>query len=107
MPTQPRLVYQPQPMQMVSNIPTTPIVTAVPHSQAQTVVSQPIQTDPSSLQPHVSSQEVDVSQVVIQQPLVSGAQKQPQVSIPLFGLTQAYTGMVDSKLGQPFIARQK
>lgn len=73
MPTQPRLVYPTQLMQTVSNIPTTPIVATVPYSQAQTVVSKLIQTDPSPLQPEVSSQEVQVSQVVIQNPLVSGA----------------------------------
>lgn len=66
MPTQPRLVYPTQPMQTVSNIPTTPVFTTEPQSQAQTVVSQPVQADPSSLQPQVSSQEVQVSQVVIQ-----------------------------------------
>jgi len=64
-------------MQTVSNIPTILVVTTVPQSQSRTIVSQLIQTNPSSFQPQVSSQEVQVSQVVIQQPLVSGAQKQP------------------------------
>ena len=61
MPTQPRLVYPTQPMQIVSNIPTTPVVTTMPQSQAQTVVSQLVQTNPSLLQPQVSSQDVQVS----------------------------------------------
>ena len=87
----------------MSNIPTTPVVTTVPHSQAQTIVSQPVQTDPSYLRPQVSSEEVQVSQAIIEQPLVSGAQQQPQVSMPLSGLTQDYTGIVDSQLGQHFI----
>ena len=59
----------------------------MPQSQTQTGVSQLVQTDPSSLQPQVSIQEVHVSQVIIQKPLISGAQQQPQVSIPLSGMT--------------------
>jgi len=51
---QPRLVYPTQPIQTMSNIPTTPFVIIVPQSQAQSVVSQLVQTDPSSLQPQVS-----------------------------------------------------
>ena len=102
MPTQPRLVYPTQPMQIVSNIPTTPVVTIVSQSQAQTVVSQLVQTSPSTSQPQVSGQEAQVYQVVVQ-PLVSGVQKQPQVSIPLSGLIQAYIGIVYSQPGQPFI----
>ena len=50
-----------QPMQIVSAIPTTPIVTTVPQSQVQTVVSQLVQTGPSTLQPQVSGQEAQVS----------------------------------------------
>lgn len=107
MPNQPRLVYPTQPMQIVSSIPTTPVVTIVQQSQAQTVVSQPVQIDHSSLQSQVSSQEVQVSQVSIQQPLVSGAQQQPQFSIPLSGLTQDYIGIVDPQLGQSFITGQQ
>ena len=87
MPVQPRLLYPTQPMQTMSAIPTTHVVTTIPQSQVQTFVSQPVQTDPSPLQPQVSSQEVQVSQVVIQQPLVSGVQQQPWISIHLFGLT--------------------
>lgn len=96
MPVQPRLVYPTQLMQTVLAIPTTPIVTTIPQSQVQTFVSQLVQTGPSNLQPQVSSQEVQVSQVVVQQPLVSEVQQQPQVSIPLSRLTQAYTGIVYS-----------
>ena len=66
MPVQPRLVYPTQPIQTVLAIPTTPVVTTVPHSQVQTVVSQPVQTDPSTLQSQVSSQEVQVPLVVVQ-----------------------------------------
>ena len=47
---QPRLVYPTQPMQTMSALPTTPIVTTIPHSQVQTVVSQHVQIDPSTLQ---------------------------------------------------------
>ena len=50
----------------MSPIPTTPIVTTVPQLQVQTVVSQPIQIDPSTLQSQVLSQEVQVPQVVVQ-----------------------------------------
>jgi len=107
MPNQPRLVYPTQQMQTVSNIPTTPVVTTVPQSQVQSVVSQLVQTDPSSLQPQVSSQEVQVSQVVIQQSLVFGAQQQPQVSIPLSRMTHAYTGIANPQLGQSFIIGQQ
>ena len=52
---QPRLVYPSQPMQTISSIPTMPIVTTLPQSQAQIVVSQPMQVDPSTLDPQVSS----------------------------------------------------
>jgi len=89
MPVQPRLVYPTQPMQTLLAIPTTLVVTIVPQSQVQTVASQLVQTGPSTSQPQVSSQEVQVSQVVVQQPLISGVQQQLQVSIPLSGLTQA------------------
>jgi len=89
-------------MQTVSAIPTTPVVTTIPHSQVQTVVYQPIQTGPSTSQPQVLLQEVQVSQVVIQQPLVFGVQH-TQVSIPLSRVTQAYTDIVHSQPGQPFI----
>ena len=51
MQVQPSLVYPTQPTQTVLAIPTTPLVTIVPQSQVQTVVSQPIQTNPSPLQP--------------------------------------------------------
>ena len=60
MPVQPRLVYPTQPIQIVSNIPTTPIVTTVPESRVQTIVSQPVHTDLSTFQSQVSSQEVQV-----------------------------------------------
>ena len=59
------------------------------------------------MQSQVSSQEVQVPQVVVQQPLVSVVQKQPQVSVPLFGLTQAYIGIVYSQPSQPFIVGQQ
>ena len=55
------------------------------------------------MQPQVSSQKVQIPQVVVQQPLVSGVQQQPQVSITLSRLTQAYTSIVYSQPGQPFI----
>ena len=48
MPVQPRLVYPTQPMQTMSAIPTTPVVTTVPQLQVQIVVSQPVQTRPST-----------------------------------------------------------
>ena len=50
---QPRLVYPSQPMQSVSLIPTTHVVTIVPQSQAQSVVSQPVQAGPSTSDPQV------------------------------------------------------
>ena len=53
---QPRLVYPTQPMQTMSAIPTTPIVTAIPQSQVQIVVSQLVQIGPSTSQPQVSGQ---------------------------------------------------
>jgi len=55
---QPRVVYPTQPMKTVSAILTTHVVTIVPQSQVQTVVSQPVQTNPSTLQSQVSIQEV-------------------------------------------------
>lgn len=64
-------------MQNVSGIHTTPVVTIVPQSQVQNIVSQPVQIDPSTLKSQVSSQEVQVPQVVVQQPLVSGVHQQP------------------------------
>lgn len=90
-------------MQTVSAIPTTIVVTTVPQSQVQTVLSKPVQTGPSTLQLQVSGQESQVSQVVVQQPLFSGVQQQPLVSIPLSRMTQAYIGIVYSQPGQPFI----
>ena len=56
-------------MQNMSTVPTTPVVTTVPQSQ--------VQIDPSTLKSQVSIQEVQVPQVVVQQPLVSGVQQQP------------------------------
>ena len=38
---------------------------------------------------------------------MSRVQRQPQVSITLSGLTQAYTGIVYSQPSQTFIVRQK
>ena len=90
-----------------ATIPTTPVVTTVPHSQVQTVVSQPVQIGPATSQPQVSGQEAQVSQVVVQQSLVFGVQQQPQVSIPLSILTQTYTGIVYSQPSQPFIVGQQ
>ena len=100
------VVYPTQPIQPVSNIPTTLIVTTMLQSQAQPVVSQP-QPIPSSLQPQVSRQGAQVSQVVVQQPLVSSAQRKPQVSVPLSGTTQAHTGTVNPQLGQYSSTRQQ
>lgn len=71
MPVQPRLVNPTQLMKTMSVIATMPIVTTVAQPQIQTVVSQPIQTNPSTLQSQVLSQEVQISQVFVQQPLVS------------------------------------
>jgi len=51
MPVQPRLVYPSQPIQPVSSIPTTPVVTTLPQSQAQLIISQPLQADPSTSYP--------------------------------------------------------
>ena len=62
-----------QPMKTVSVIPTTPVLTTVPQSQVQTIVSQLVQSDPSTFQPQILGQEVQVPQVFVQQPLVSGA----------------------------------
>lgn len=46
-------MYPTQPIQTVSFIPTTPVVTTIPKSQVQTIASQPVQPNPSTLQPQV------------------------------------------------------
>lgn len=44
---------------------------------------------------------------MIQQPLISVAQPQPQASAPLSGTTQAQTGIVNPQLGQSSNTRQQ
>ncbi len=83
LPQQPRVVYSMQPTQPVSNIPTTPAIVVVSQVQALPVVCRP-----------------QVSQVATQQPLVSTAQSQPQVSASLPGMTQDQTGIITPHLGQ-------
>lgn len=46
-------MYPSQPMQPVSFVPTTPVVTTLPKSQAQLVESQPLQDGPSTSYPQV------------------------------------------------------
>lgn len=60
LPQQPRVVYSMQPVYPVSNIPTTPAIVTLSQVQALPVVCQP-----------------QVSQVAIQQPIVSAIQSQP------------------------------
>ena len=90
LPQQPRVVYSMQPIQLVSNIPTTPAIATVSQVQVLTVVCQP-----------------QVSQVIIQQPLVSTTQSQPQISDSLIGMTHAQTGTITPHLGQTFSIGQQ
>lgn len=72
-----------QPVHPVSNTPTIPATVTASQLQALPVVCQP-----------------QVSQVSIQQPLVSAIQSQPQVSASLSGATQAQTSTMTPHLGQ-------
>jgi len=67
----------------VSNTPTIPATVTASQVQALPVVCQP-----------------QVSQVAIQQPLISVIQSQPQVSASLSGVTQAQTSTMTPHLGQ-------
>jgi len=79
----PRVVYSMQQNQLVSNIPTTLAIVTVSQVQALSVVCQP-----------------QVSQVVIQQPLVSSTQSQLLISGSLTEVTQAQMGTITPHLGQ-------
>jgi len=83
LPQQPRVVYSMQPTLPMSNIPTTPTIVTVSQAQALPVVCQP-----------------QVSQVVVQQPLVSMTQPQSPNSGSLTGVTQAQTSTITPHLGQ-------
>ena len=67
----------------MSNIPTTPAVVTMSQVQVFPVVCQP-----------------QVSQVAIQQPLVSTTPPQSSISGSLTGVTQAQTGTITPHLGQ-------
>ena len=83
LPQQPRVAYSMQPVHHVSNIPTIPGMVIASQVQALPIVCQP-----------------QVSQVAVQQPLVSTTQSQPQVSASLSGATQAQTSTMTPHLGQ-------
>jgi len=86
---QPRVVYSMQPTLPVSNITTTPAIVIVSQVQAQPIVCQP-----------------QITQVPIQQPLVSTAPPQSQISASLTRTTQAQTGVMTPHLGQSSSIRQ-
>ena len=67
----------------MSNIPTTPAIVTVSQVQVLHVVCQP-----------------QVSQVVIQKPLISTTPPQSPISGSLTGMTQAQTGTITPHLGQ-------
>ena len=83
LPQQPRVAYSMQPVHPVSNIPTIPAMVTASQVQVLPIVCQP-----------------QVSQVAIQQPLVSTTQSQPQVSASLSGANQDRTSTVTPHLGQ-------
>ena len=83
LPQQPGVVYSMQPVRPVSNVATIPGMVIASQVQALPTVCQP-----------------QVSQVAIQQPLVSTSQSQPQVSASLSGVTQDQTSTVTPHLGQ-------
>lgn len=83
LPQQPRVVYSMQQSLHVSNIPTTPAIVTVSQVQALHVVCQP-----------------QVSQVVIQQPLVSTTQRQSPIYGSLTEATQVQTSTITPHLSQ-------
>ena len=90
LPQQPRVVYSMQPVHPMSNIHTTPTIVTISQVQVLPIVCQP-----------------QVSQVAIQQPLISAIQSQPQVSASSSGETQAQTGIMTPHLGQSSSIGQK
>lgn len=61
-----------------------------------------MQAGPSTSEPQVSCLQTQSSQAILQQPFVVGIQ-QPQANLPFIGMTQTYTGLIYSQLGQTYI----